>query len=228
MIEINQLEIHYGEKAVLKGLNLSFAVGKVHGIIGLNGAGKTTFFNAIATYLKPNRGSIYHNGNPLKRSEIAFLETGNYFYPGLTGNDYLKIFNTTNKNFNLEGLQQLMQLPLDDLIENYSTGMKKKLALLAVLKQEKPIYLFDEPFNGLDMETNKVVELIIENLKAKGKTMFISSHILSPLLYTCDEIHLLSEGVFKQTYTKDGFSRIDGDLFSIFKDKAQEIVSASL
>jgi ABC-2 type transport system ATP-binding protein len=228
MIDISQLEISFDAKPVLRKLNAQFALGKVHGIIGLNGAGKTTFFNALATYLKPQGGSIVFNGNALKRTDITFLETHNYFYPGLTGNDYLKIFDTTNTDFSLDGLQQLFQLPLNDLIENYSTGMKKKLALLAILKQDKPIYLFDEPFNGLDMETNKVMELIIEALKAKGKTLFISSHILSPLLHTCTQIHLLAEGVFKQTYEREHFAQIDEDLFRIFTGKAQDIVSSSL
>lgn len=228
MIEATQLTVSYDDKPVLKQLNARFEEGHVHGIIGLNGAGKTTFFNTLATYIKPNSGSILRNTAPLSRTAIAFLETGNYFYPGLTGNDYLQIFDATNKAFRLEGIQQLLQLPLDSLIENYSTGMKKKLALLSILKQDKPIYLFDEPFNGLDMETNKVVELIIENLKTKGKTVFISSHILAPLLQTCDRIHLLADGAFKAVYEKADFGHIDNDLFSIFTGKAQQIVSGSL
>src|SRR5690242_3731188 len=120
MIEIRNLQVSFEQKTVLKGIDISFAEASVHGIIGLNGAGKTTFFNVMASYLKPQQGTIVYKGNSLKRTDIAYLETHNYFYPGLTGNDYLQIFDTTNSGFNLEGLQQLLQLPLDDLIENYS------------------------------------------------------------------------------------------------------------
>jgi ABC-2 type transport system ATP-binding protein len=228
MIEISQLRVSFTQKQVLKGITAQFETGQVHGIIGLNGAGKTTFFNSLARYLKPDGGEIALNGKPLQLKDIAFLETGNYFYPGLTGNDYLRIFETTNSSFSLEGMQQLMQLPLDELISQYSTGMKKKLAMLAILKQDKPIYLFDEPFNGLDMETNKVVELIISNLRSKGKTIFISSHILAPLLQTCNNIHLLSEGSFASTYTPDAFNLIEQDLFKTFTERAGEIVSGAM
>ena len=81
---------------------------------------------------------------------------------------HLEIFPATNLQFDLEKLNRLLQIPLHQLIENYSTGMKKKLALLAVLKQDKPIYIFDEPFNGLDLESNNVLELILDNLKEKA------------------------------------------------------------
>ncbi len=125
-------------------------------------------------------------------------------------------------------MQEYFKLPLDELIENYSTGMKKKLALLAVLKQGKPIFILDEPFNGLDLETNKVLEIIIVSLKQKQKTVFVSSHIIDPLLTTCDKIHLLENGCFVKTYFKSDFSKIEEDLFGKLKTEATEVISKAV
>ena len=106
--------------------------------------------------------------------------------------------------------------------------MKKKLALLAILKQNKPIYILDEPFNGLDLETNKILEIIITTLKKKNKTVFVSSHIIEPLLTTCDKIYLLENGFFLKTFEKSDFNKIDDELFGKLKYEAKEIISKAL
>ena len=228
MINIQDLTVRFNEHEVLKNINIEFEQGLVHGIVGLNGAGKTTFFNIIAKILKPDTGTVNHNSIALTIKDTAYLETNNYFFSRITGNEYLKIFNQTNTDFNLAALQQFFNLPLDDLIENYSTGMKKKLALLAVLKQDKSIFILDEPFNGLDLESNKILEIIIISFKQKQKTVFVSSHIIEPLLTTCDCIHLLENGSFLKTYLKPDFAKIEDDLFGKLKSDATLIISKSI
>jgi len=228
MIRIENLEVNYGINKVLKGINHVFETGFVHGIVGLNGSGKTTFFNTITKNVQPNEGAIFFDDEKLKREQTAYLETSNYFYSGITGNEYLKIFNQTNPDFNLDNLQQYLKLPLDEITENYSTGMRKKLALLAILKQNKNIYLLDEPFNGLDLETHKVLELIIVALKNKGKTILISSHIIDPLITVCDKIHVLDSGVFKKSYPKENFNELEEALFSELKNSAKIIIDKSV
>jgi ABC-2 type transport system ATP-binding protein len=193
-----------------------------HGIIGLNGAGKTTFFNVLSTFLKS--GTVELDGHSIRRQDVAFLETHNFFYSNLTGKEYLDIFPQTNLHFNLDTINNLLQLPLKELIETYSTGMKKKLALLSIIKQDKPVYILDEPFNGLDMETNQVLEMMIARLRAIGKTVFISSHILSPLLNVCDKIHLLQNGTFLKTYEQAQFKNINEELFLDFREKTGDII----
>jgi len=228
MIRIKNLSVKFGEHLVLNNINIEFKKGLIHGIVGLNGAGKTTFFNALAKTLKPNTGLLQVDNVPLTINDTAYLETVNFFYTGITGNEYLKIFRQTNTDFNLPVLQDYFKLPLDELIENYSTGMRKKLALLAVLRQNKTIFILDEPFNGLDLEANKILEIIISSLKEKKKTLFISSHILEPLLNTCDKIHLLENGGFIKTFEKDRFSEIDEELFGKLKYQANQIISKAL
>jgi ABC-2 type transport system ATP-binding protein len=228
MIKIENLSVNFSAKKVLNSITVNFLPGQIHGIVGLNGAGKTTFFNALSTTLKPDSGQIQFNENKLSHKDIAYLETVNFFYSRLTAKEYLNIFKQTNAGFNLHALQDFLKLPLDELIENYSTGMKKKLALLGVLKQDKPIFLLDEPFNGLDLETNKILELIIGTLKEKGKTIFLSSHIIEPLLTVCDSIHVLENGQFSKTYNKVDFNKIEDELFKKLKTEAQLVISKSI
>ncbi|MEI8047613.1 MAG: ATP-binding cassette domain-containing protein [Bacteroidota bacterium] len=228
MIKIQNLTFSFSGHKVLDDISIDFNQNQVHGIVGLNGAGKTTFFNVLSTTLKKQTGDIKFNGNTITYRDIAYLETVNFFYSRLTGNEYLKIFKQTNPDFNLSSLQEFMKLPLDDLIETYSTGMKKKLALLGVLKQDKKIFLFDEPFNGLDLETNKILELIITTLKEKDKTIFVSSHILDPLLTVCDQIHYLDYGKFAKTFDRLNFHLIEDELFKKLKFEAKTIIASSL
>jgi ABC-2 type transport system ATP-binding protein len=228
MINIQNLTFSFSDHKVLNDITIDFQSNQVYGIVGLNGAGKTTFFNVLSTTLKAQTGTIKRNGKPVTNKEIAYLETVNYFYSRITGNEYLKIFKQSNPGFNLISLQEFMKLPLDDLIETYSTGMKKKLALLGVLKQDKQLFLLDEPFNDLDLETNKILELIITTLKEKGKTVFVSSHIIDPLLKVCDQIHYLDNGKFAKSFDKDNFHHIEDELFKKLKAEAKTIISHSI
>jgi len=220
--------VQFGNNQVLKNINCDFQNGTIHGIVGLNGAGKTTFFNVLAKVLKPDTGLLKLNGVNLGIKDTAYLETVNFFYSRITGNEYLKIFRQTNLDFSLPILQNYFKLPLDELVENYSTGMKKKLALLAVLKQNQPIFILDEPFNGLDLETNKILEIIITTLRKKDKIIFVSSHIIEPLLSICDKIHLLENGNFITTFDKNEFDKIDDILFGKLKYGANEAISKAI
>ncbi len=228
MIKIQNLTFRFSSHKVLDDISIEFEKKQVNGIVGLNGAGKTTFFNVLSTTLKTQTGDIMLDGSEISNKDIAYLETVNFFYSRITGNEYLKIFKQTNLDFNLDSLQEFLKLPLDDLIETYSTGMKKKLALLGVLKQDKKIFLLDEPFNGLDLETNKIMELIITALKEKGKTIFVSSHIIDPLLAVCDKIHYLDNGKFARTFEKHDFHHIEEELFKKLKSEAKTIISTSI
>ncbi len=228
MIQLQNLSMSYSGKTVLTSINQDFELHRIYGIVGLNGAGKSTLFNVLSAAVKAQEGEILFNGKPLHYTDIAYLETVNYFYSRITGREYLSIFKQNNPEFNLASLQEYFKLPLEELIETYSTGMRKKLALLGILKQDKSIYLFDEPFNGLDMETNKVLEIIIQTLKQKGKTIFISSHIIDPLLHLCDSIHYLEQGNFVKSYNKENFHVIEEELFSKLKREAQTLISKSI
>lgn len=212
MITISNLTITYGkDKKVIDKLNLSIEEGLIHGIVGLNGAGKTTLLNAFFGLKKPDEGTIEFNKQRINKKYAAYLVTENFFYSNITGAEYLNLFR--NEEFEVEQWNKLFNLPLDKIIDGYSTGMKKKLALLGVLKQNKPLMILDEPFNGLDIETCRIIRMILLRLKERNKTIIITSHIIETLTNLCDFIHYLESGSIKFSKDKSGFSQFEREVF---------------
>lgn len=228
MITLENLSVSFGDNIVLKDVSAEFRLSEVHGLAGLNGSGKTTLFNTIAGFLKPDKGGILFKGRKVERSDFGFLETDNYFYPNITGNEYLRLFTDSNKKFSVDSFNALFRVPLDEIIETYSNGMRKKLAMMAILKQEKDFYILDEPFNGLDMESCKLVEIVINMLREKGKTVFVSSHILDTLTDSCTFIHHLKDCRIVKSYRKEDYTLLKSELFDDFKKSAEVLISEML
>lgn len=213
MLNFKNLSHSYGSNQVLKNLKLSLEAGKIHGLIGLNGSGKTTLLNCLYSFIKPDSGKILWNNLPIERKDIAFLETQNFFYANLSGREFLSIFPDRKGDFQADTWKDLLDLPIDEMIESYSTGMKKKLALMCILKLDRPIIVLDEPFNGLDLETNHILEKLITMLRERGKTIIITSHILGILHTVCDEIHWLKKGIIEKNFQQNEFQDIGNQLF---------------
>ena len=132
MIHLEHITIHYGKQVVIEDLHWDIAPG-THGLVGLNGSGKTTLINGIYGLKVPSGGTLHFNGRPLTQQDIAYLETTNFFYSRITGREYLALFKRTHPTFDIDGWNQLFDLPLDRYTEQYSTGMKKKLAFLGII-----------------------------------------------------------------------------------------------
>lgn len=223
MLTIRNLQVEYKKQSlILKGITLSMESGKIHGIVGLNGAGKTTLLNTLYGFIRPVEGSILYNDNPLHRRDIAYLEAENYFYPYMTGREYLDLFPAGENGFQVDNWQKLFNIPLNDITENYSTGMKKKLALLGVIKPDKPILILDEPFNGLDLESAHILTLILQQLREKGKTILVTSHVFETLTSGCDYIHHINNGMIEQSYSKEQFGMLKELLFSTIEKQTSE------
>ena len=211
MITIKDFTISYEKTNVIDGLQLNLENGHIHGLVGLNGSGKTTLLRGIQGLLKIKSGLFELDGLPLSKKEVSYLPTENYFYPNITAQEYLSLFQ--NENFNLTEWNSLFHLPLNQIIDGFSTGMKKKLALLGVLKQNKPIIILDEPFNGLDIESGRTLHNILVSLKSKGKTVIITSHLLDSLTNLCDEIHYLEDGKILYSKIKSEFEEFKKELY---------------
>jgi ABC-2 type transport system ATP-binding protein len=201
----------YGEKKVLNNLNIEFAKGKVYGIVGENGAGKTTFFRCIAG-LEVYDGEIRSTLNPIK-NYLGLLLTEPFFFRNITGKEYIQLL-CNARNIKIPDIESrnIFDLPLNQYASRYSTGMKKKLALMAILLQSNEYFILDEPFNGVDIQSNILITELIHKLKALNKTVLISSHIFSTLSDTCNEIHLLSKGSFIKSVQKEEFHSLEAEM----------------
>jgi ABC-2 type transport system ATP-binding protein len=211
MIEIKNLSKNFGSHEVLKDINIQFDNGKVYGIVGENGAGKTTLFKCISD-LEDYDGMIISNPNPIK-NHLGLLLTEPFFFQKITGKEYIQLLiNARNIHIDDIDARNIFDLPLNQYASTYSTGMKKKLALTAILLQANDYFILDEPFNGVDIKSNIIITELIHKLKDLGKTVIISSHIFSKLSDTCDEIHLLSQGSFVRSVEKSDFSSLESEM----------------
>lgn len=224
MISIHQLNVSIDGHQILHDISINFEAGQVHGIIGLNGAGKTTLLNTLFGTITHQSGEMQWKGNKLSRNHIGFLETNPYYYSNITGREYINLFAHNNQQINLAELGELFKLPLDELISHYSTGMKRKLSLIALLCLNKDILILDEPFNGLDLESSRLLELTIQNLIKKNKTILITSHILENMFNLCDSMHLIQNGTFERSYRKNTYDQISNDLFKHLDKDAKHII----
>lgn len=207
MLEIKNISVSFKDKNVLQNLNLEIEEGIILGILGKNGAGKTTLFESLYQSQKYS-GEILWQNQKLLRQNISYLETENYFYPYITGREYLSYFAKEKLPKTIE-LAEKFQLPLDKYVQYYSSGMKKKLALIGMLMLDKPINILDEPFNGVDFEGVHLLYDIIRELKQSNKMVIISSHIIETLFHTCDRIVTLENGFISNIFEKSEFEKLN-------------------
>nr|WP_321248192.1 ABC transporter ATP-binding protein [uncultured Psychroserpens sp.] len=211
MIKIKNLSKFYGEKQVLNSIDLEFKKGKAYGIVGENGAGKTTLFRCISG-LETHKGTISSDFKKLK-DHLGLLLTEPFFFSKITGREYIQLL-ANSRQIKLSSIEDknIFDLPLNQYASTYSTGMKKKLALTAILLQENSVFILDEPFNGVDIQSNLIITEIIKKFKELGKTVIISSHIFSTLADTCDEIYLMKNGEIIKKVEQIDFNDLESEM----------------
>jgi len=211
MIKIEKLSKFYARKQVLNAINVEFKKGTVYGVVGENGAGKTTLFRCISG-LESYKGIISSDFNKLK-DHLGLLSTEPFFFSKITGKEYIQ-FLANARHLKLSNIESknIFDLPLNQYASTYSTRMKKKLALTALLLQENEVFILDEPFNGVDIQSNLVIAEIIKKLKILKKTVIISSHIFSTLAATCDEIYLMKNGKIIKKVKQIDFEALENEM----------------
>ncbi|MCD6661484.1 MAG: ATP-binding cassette domain-containing protein [Lentimicrobium sp.] len=209
MILIENLSFRYSKELVLDSLDWSLLPGKVHGLVGMNGSGKTTLFKLLSAILKPETGRMTFNGNQINALTCGLMETQPFFYPMITGKEFLTIFKITNPSFNIEAWNNVFKLPLNEVVDNYSTGMQKKLSLMGMVALNRNILIFDEPFNGLDFESVIITRNVLKKLAESGKTIIVSSHIPETITMLCDTLSLIGQGKIKFKVNRDEFDRLE-------------------
>ncbi|MBS1514597.1 MAG: ATP-binding cassette domain-containing protein [Bacteroidetes bacterium] len=208
MLNISGITVTYDTHEVLKDFSLRAEEGKVYGLMGLNGSGKTTLLKAICGVVPLEAGSIQFQNREITLKDIGYLETANNFYSKITGSEFLNIIKWKHPDFDIEKWNSIFELPLNDLIETYSSGMRKKLAAMGIFGLERPLLLLDEPFNNLDLETNTILYNVLNLLKKSGRIIILTSHILETLTGICDEIHYLNDKKIERIFFPDDYEEI--------------------
>jgi ABC-2 type transport system ATP-binding protein len=217
MLEITNLHKAYGPHQVLRGVSLAVQPGTIHGLIGANGAGKTTLINCLYGLENDFRGTVRDtDSGRLVRETTGLVPYEPYFYPRITGREYVAFCLQARHRPvpDLRGWNEILELPLDQYATEYSAGMKKKLALLAVLVQDFAYLILDEPFNGLDLEANMLLKELLKRLRSRGTGILLTSHILGTLIEVADEATVLVGGLVQRQYQAAEFGTLEADLLA--------------
>ena len=203
-IETKDLSFNYKKKPLLESLDLKIPTGSIYGYLGKNGAGKSTTIKLLLGLLPALQNTIYHNGLELNshKSEIlsmvgSLVESPAY-YGNLTGYEnllYLKNIYGCNSQKIYDVLQKVNLMgDKDKMVKRYSSGMKQRLGIAMALLYDPNTLILDEPLNGLDPEGVYEIRELIIDLKKEGKTILLSSHILSEIQKTCTHVGILHDG----------------------------------
>lgn len=207
IIETHNLTKRYGNQVSVSNLNIHVKQGRIYGLLGRNGAGKTTTMRMLLGLTAPTSGEVKIFGRPMQGNEnkilprIGCLIESPGFYPNLTATENLRIFaelRGINKPNYIKDALELVNLPYRDkkLFSEYSLGMKQRLAIALAVMHEPEVLILDEPINGLDpIGIAEVRSFIRELCDARGKTILISSHILSEISLLADDIGIIDRGV---------------------------------
>jgi len=206
MIKINHLAKTIGNKKILIDVNLEVHSGEIVGFLGPNKAGKTTTMKILAGLLNPTSGEIIIGDGKIPKddisSSVAFIPDYPLLYEKLTGREYLNfiysVYNLDNssRNGKIDYMLEIFDLAeqKDDLCGNYSLGMQQKLSFASAFLRDPKILLVDEPMNGLDPKSNKMVQDMLVEFAANGGTVLLSTHILDIAERICREVVVINKG----------------------------------
>ena len=202
---VENLSKNYGKKVVLQNINFTFEEGKIYGLIGRNGVGKTTFFNALNEDIDITSGNIKlidnNYNNKLSSSDIGYVISTPIVPEFLTAKEFLKFFIEINKDDikeikDLDYYFDLVKIDKDDqdkLLKEYSHGMKNKIQILINFISNSKVLLLDEPITSLDIVVQDDMKKLLKQMKKKHIIIF-STHILEIAMDLCDEIVILNNG----------------------------------
>ena len=212
VVSINHLQKSFGKFQALKDITFDVNAGEVFGFIGPNGAGKSTTIRVLLGILKASGGqATIFNEDVWQRAvsihnRIAYVPGDVYLWPNLTGGemiDFLLKLNHQKHTAKTDELIKEFELDIKKKSRAYSKGNRQKVALIAALSTEADLYIFDEPTSGLDPLMEEVFQKHVLALKHLGKSVLLSSHILSEVERMCDRIGIIRAGEIVETGTLD-------------------------
>lgn len=204
-IRLENVSKDFGKDRVLKSVTRDFERGKIHGVVGNNGSGKTVMFKCICGFLQPTEGKIFVDGKRIGvdvdfPEDIGIIIETPGFLPQYTGVKNLEILASLKKKISVEqiaatirrvGLDPTMKKP----VGKYSLGMRQRLGIAQAIMEQPSLMILDEPMNGLDKHAVKDMRELFKSLKNDGRTILIASHNVADIEELCDTVCEMDGGV---------------------------------
>jgi len=205
VIQLENLSKSFGEDMVLKHVSRDFEEGKIHGIVGNNGSGKTVMMKCVCGFLQPSQGRVFVNYKQVGK-EVDFPENMGIiietpgFLPNLSGLKNLELLASLQRRIHKEIIRQtIRRVGLDpDMkkpVGKYSLGMRQRLGIAQAIMEDPSLLVLDEPFNGLDKNGTGQMRTLIKDLREQGKTILLASHNQIDIDELCDTVCEMDAGV---------------------------------
>jgi len=205
IIEIKSISLVLNKSSILNSVSISYECGKIHGLIGRNGSGKTMLMKCICGFIKPTKGDIFVDGKQIGKDcdfpkNIGIIIETPGFIPYYSGYKNLKLLADLNRKIGAAEIKNAMvQVGLDpDLkrhVKKYSLGMRQRLGLAQAIMENPDLLILDEPMNGLDKDGVADMRKYLLNLKEQGKTILIASHSAEDIDVLCDTVCEMDKGI---------------------------------
>lgn len=233
LIEIKNISKSFKKKIAINDISLKIAKGSITGLFGENGAGKTTLMKLITNQIKPDEGQVYISGEKVEfnapiHTEIGCLLNNPSFYPYLTAREHFSLYSIIKNNVNDSMIEDIVEAYdmrefIDTKAKGYSLGMKQRLGLAIAELLGEEILILDEPFNGLDPMNMKSLRERLLELKRRGKTIILSSHLIRELEDVIDDLVIISKGSVVSSISVDEFMKgknnsLEEEIISIMEE----------
>lgn len=204
MIEVNNLSFEIEGKEILRDINLKIGKGKIFGIIGPNGVGKTTLLRCLTGIYNPTWGNVSYDGeivydNPAVKNKIGYVADENIMHTNFKVSEILKYYKYSYTDFDQDrfnDLNKIFKIPTNKFIFQLSKGMKMRLSIMLAFSIHADYLILDEPTSGLDpILKNKLLNIFVDEVFENNTTIIISSHHLGELERICDDVAILDEGI---------------------------------
>ena len=204
MIEVKNVNVTIGKNEILQDISADFETGKIHGLIGRNGSGKTVLMKCICGFMKPTSGEVFVCGKQIGKEVDFAPDTGVIietpgFVPFYSGYRNLKILAGLNHKIGKEEIEEAMRTvgldpKLKRHVKKYSLGMRQRLGIAQAIMEKPKLLILDEPFNGLDKEGVEQMRTYFLELKKQGVTILLSSHTSEDIKLLCDTVTEMEKG----------------------------------
>lgn len=206
MVNVTNLSKTFKDTQVLKNISIQFERGKIHGIIGRNGSGKTVLFKCICGFMQPSSGHIQIDGLPVKPAtaqDIGIIIETPGFIESLSGYRNLKLLASIRRSITEETIRKTLErVGLDSHnkkhVSKYSLGMRHRLGIAQAIMESPKLLILDEPMNGLDKHGVVEIRKLLKQLSYEGVTILLSSHYAEDIEILCDTVSEMDGGVLTQ------------------------------